>query len=873
MKRWSLVFWIATFFGVWGMACSSGGGSQFTATPGQAEGGADGTVPSPFQGDGGDGGSGGCIPLTCAKLGYDCGKTGDGCGGMIDCGACTAPSSCGGSGKFSVCGGNTGCVPETCAQQGFDCGPAGDGCGGQLSCGSCAAPAFCGGAGPSVCGGGFSPPDGGLDGGACVPRTCASQGIGCGPAGDGCGNLLQCGTCNAPLTCGGGGQASQCGGNNSCVPRTCAQQGLNCGPAGDGCGGQLDCGTCTAPAFCGGGGPSVCGNGQVATDAGVYVTCDGGGVTSISGVVVAGTEAAFGTPDPIYNAYVYIPSGPVQPITTGATCDQCTAPQHSVATAITGIDGSFTLLNPPVGPNVPLVIQLGKWRRVLSVNVQACQANVLSTSVTRLPRNRTEGNIPRFAIDTGNVDVLECVLRKMGIQDTEFTDPSLDAQGIPQSPGRVHVYQATPPTTPAPIGGGAVIDSATPKEAALFGSQATLNSYDIVLFPCEGGQDDELAASQSRVISYTNAGGRVFATHFSYVWLYDDAPFSSTANWTINSASNDGPLTGIIDQSFPKGQALAAWLFQPAVGASSTLGQIPVNVVRYDFASATAPSQRWMYTQAPDPVGPIHYTFNTPVGAAPAQQCGRVVFSDFHVEEYLPGSQNKIFPTECTPDAPLTPQEKLLEFMLFDLTSCIQQDVPTCTPKTCGDLGVSCGPAGDGCGKLLQCGTCSGCEVCGGGGQSGVCGGQCCQPKTCAALGISCGPAGDGCGGQLDCGSCPNGQSCGGGGQNGQCGAIDAGVCTPTTCASQNIACGPAGDGCGNLLQCGTCPNGQTCGGGGVSGQCGAPKCVPKTCQDFGYNCGKTGDGCGAEIDCGTCTPPQTCGGAGTPGLCGGGTK
>ncbi len=30
---------------------------------------------------------------------------------------------------------------------------------------------------------------------------------------------------------------------------------------------------------------------------------------------------------------------------------------------------------------------------------------------------------------------------------------------------------------------------------------------------------------------------------------------------------------------------------------------------------------------------PMHYTFDTPVGAAPANQCGRVLYDDFHVED------------------------------------------------------------------------------------------------------------------------------------------------------------------------------------------------------------------------------------------------
>jgi hypothetical protein len=46
----------------------------------------------------------------------------------------------------------------------------------------------------------------------CMPATCAQQGISCGPAGDGCGGTIaSCGSCAAPLTCGGGGVAGVCG--------------------------------------------------------------------------------------------------------------------------------------------------------------------------------------------------------------------------------------------------------------------------------------------------------------------------------------------------------------------------------------------------------------------------------------------------------------------------------------------------------------------------------------------------------------------------------------------------------------------------------------------------------------------------------------
>ncbi|HEX7667672.1 MAG TPA: hypothetical protein VF407_24255, partial [Polyangiaceae bacterium] len=101
--------------------------------------------------------------------------------------------------------------------------------------------------------GSLSGNDGGGGTGSCKPLTCADLGDTCGPAGDGCGNVIDCGTCTAPETCGGGGLPSKCGGTAGCVPKTCGELGLECGPAGDGCGNLItSCGTCTGAAICGG---------------------------------------------------------------------------------------------------------------------------------------------------------------------------------------------------------------------------------------------------------------------------------------------------------------------------------------------------------------------------------------------------------------------------------------------------------------------------------------------------------------------------------------------------------------------------------------------------------------------------------------------
>ena len=146
-----------------------------------------------------------------------------------------------------------------------------------------------------------------------------------------------------------------------------------------------------------------------------------------------------------------------------------------------------------------------------------------------------------------------------------------------------------------------------------------------------------------------------------------------------------------------------------------------------------------------------------------------------------------------------------------------------------------------------------------------------CKALTCVDQGIECGPAGDGCGNGINCGTCPMGETCGGAGVPGKCGAVDmAYVCAPRTCAQQSIKCGPAGDGCGAQIDCGPCPPGETCGGGGRPGECGGPMCQKRTCQDVNANCGFIGDGCGGIVDCGPCPPGQTCGAGGVPNVCGG---
>ncbi len=627
--------------------------------------------------------------------------------------------------------------------------------------------------------------------------TCQQLGATCGIQGNGCGGQMSCGTCTAPATCGGAGKLNTCGAPSSggpggpCTPKTCAQLGYNCGPAGDGCGGKLDCwpsGTTSCPNpgdICGGGGmPGVCGGGSGSsggcTGPLCPAVCPAGKTTTIEGYVYAPTPPAFGNPDPLPHALVYIPTKALDPLTSGATCTQCTASSGNPIAYTTSDDtGHFVLTGTPAGAagTIPLVVQLGKWRREvnLSVAITACVDNKLTNiDDTRLPRKQGDGivaDIPKIAVVTGAYDSIECTLQKMGIDASEFTNPG--------GTGRVNLYDN------ATNGGGSYVDLSTPDQETLLGSPTKLDGYDMLVLDCVGTDQNEATASDyQNVADYINKqGGRVFASHYSYTYL--QSQFSTVASWLgdPNPGYSKTNVTSTIAQASTTGTPgydLATWL-NYVDGAAYAFGTFIANEVKDNLGAVNSALVRsWItYAYSSTKTNTMEVTFDAPVGAMSSMQCGRVVYADFHVNSQDVANSGT-FGSFCATADPgnMTNQEKVLEYMLFDLSSCINPPPPppppNCVPTTCPAQNIGCGPAGDGCGNLLDCGPCTkpG-DTCGGGGTPFQCGQtHTCTPTTCAALGYSCGPAGDGCGGVLDCGKCMAPQTCGGGGQPGVCGGI-----------------------------------------------------------------------------------------------------
>lgn len=376
---------------------------------------------------------------------------------------------------------------------------------------------------------------------------------------------------------------------------------------------------------------------------------------------------------PLSNVLVYATTDPVVALQSGVQCLTYQAPTNVVSYAYSAVDGTFTLGNIPENGSYTLVIQAGKWRR--QFQNQTVGTSAVSGLALHMPADHTQGDIPMIAIATGSVDGVECVLRDMGIADTEFTDDNQTTN----AGGHIHLYEGAGSSGKA---GGAEISTSTPSETTLTGGTGTeLNNYDMVMFPCQGGQYTQTSAPLTNLVNYANAGGRIFTTHYSYVYLDPNAPmyaqFPPVANWTTTAEAQVNSGVGTVATNFSDGATLAQWLQNSGATVAGTSNQINISTLRTDVGTVIPPTQSWLtlnsgsYSgQAGNPV--MQMTFNAPVGAPLANQCGRVMFNDYHV--FNVSDSGAIFPNECPDPAThtMSAQEKMLEYALFDLSTFVQ---------------------------------------------------------------------------------------------------------------------------------------------------------------------------------------------------------
>jgi hypothetical protein len=411
----------------------------------------------------------------------------------------------------------------------------------------------------------------------------------------------------------------------------------------------------------------------------------GGGGTALGGVGGTGCKASVsgtvydpaGT-TPLYRAHVYAPSTALDAVPEGISCTACGTPEsgHPLAEAVTDISGQFKLEGVPAGSNVPLVIQLGKWRRQIIVPTVACGDNPLAATLTHLPRNSSEGHLPLIALATGGSSAIECWLRKTGISDSEFTSET--------GTGRVHLFAGGDKT--AGSGSGATQlasgEAFTDAYASLYASPTKLANYDMLLLGCEGGQYPAAKSPYiANIKAYADGGGRILAEHLQFYWIRSGpAPWPATATWDGAVDDLPTPVTAILDTTSVEGMAVDTWT--TALGGvtknQQSGDQLTVYGAMHSATSVTAPTQQWLTvppqtgTSGTTTSASILLSFATPVEATSGPQCGRVDFTDMH-SDAVPGTgssdPSRPFPDACKGTA-MGAQEHLIEFLFFDTPTC-----------------------------------------------------------------------------------------------------------------------------------------------------------------------------------------------------------
>jgi hypothetical protein len=440
-----------------------------------------------------------------------------------------------------------------------------------------------------------------------------------------------------------------------------------------------------------------------------HVVCDEHGVTT----TITGTVYDPAGKNPLYGVTVYVPQKPLEPlpkgVPTGADACSCAALYKSgaVVSATTGVDGKFVIKDAPVGQHVPLVLQIGKWRRQLTIDVRECRNNPQPDRSLTLPGFIAEGNttdsMPDIAVSTGYADSLECLLTRIGLPVTEYVAGAGAGNG-----GHIHVFSGgdsdanatgvigAPESTP--------MEGAPPSHTSLWDSVEHMMPYDVTLLSCEGGETYD--AKPQVLEQYLDAGGRAFASHYHYAWFTPPAESkqaymppsdwgNALATWTVGSSSllqSNGLIVETLNvngRPFQKGAIMAEWLtYNAALGTlDAPPGELPMIPPRYNamVGPANKASQPWITDDANGYT--MYFSFDTPVNALPGPDgnpsyCGRAVFSDLHVGGETTPPDNVPPPAGCT-QGNLSPQEKALEFMLFDLSSCV---IPDAVPPPEGGL-------------------------------------------------------------------------------------------------------------------------------------------------------------------------------------------
>jgi hypothetical protein len=396
-----------------------------------------------------------------------------------------------------------------------------------------------------------------------------------------------------------------------------------------------------------------------------------------SGAEVSGVVTAPNGEDPVPGAVVYVTATRPTAQADGVSCDNCDLPPGVRAFSVSDVRGRWAFVR-GINASGPmfLVVQKGRFRKITPIDVTACAPRVFANADTRLPGTRAEGEIPSILVASGTTaaqadrpstgdwtyDDIGRVIRRIGITEFDRAEPCRQATN------------STNVTTAAcPFG-------------SILADPMRLRRYNVIVAPCgalgfnHSWQILDTAANRviaTNVRDWLRQGGRLYTSDTAYGLLARSAPTLVTfAGGTTLTQGRDPANIGV-GASPPNGRtytgrvtddAMRMWLADRgsvAMDGSIQLSGfispwVAIDSVPMSTRTVVDADVEWFTSMAgvTMPAGRRPLTISADVREGGG--CGRVVYSSYEVDN-----------RNSSPTAPLTAQERVLEYMFFELGGCL----------------------------------------------------------------------------------------------------------------------------------------------------------------------------------------------------------
>ncbi|GEM49249.1 hypothetical protein [Deinococcus cellulosilyticus] len=378
--------------------------------------------------------------------------------------------------------------------------------------------------------------------------------------------------------------------------------------------------------------------------------------TGEKAIKIAGKLLAPDGTTPIANALVYVPDSSIATIKAQAlACG--TPPNATWAATCTGPDGSFSFEAETQNSTFKVVFKKGSFEAESQVNAQNGQANVGNVKLNNDP---TKG-APKMAVVTGSYDRIQNILAKLGYGQLANGELKLGTEQFDL------------------FDGDDSLETSDPSVEALFtdgndaGTQADIFNYDIVFFNC--GTQELLTPQDAALLrQYVQGGGKIYASDLAYDYVEQAFPEHVDFFGSDGTAETVAEEIGMAEvgnedietQATVDGN-LKAWLQTVTCRTGNCVS--PDGTVHIEgFAGS------WAVINQPHPAkktevkvwssGNVNWTDNRgdevvkgsgvkPLSVTFPFGNGKVLYTSYHSE---PGTE-----------AGLTPQERILQYLVFEL--------------------------------------------------------------------------------------------------------------------------------------------------------------------------------------------------------------